>query len=170
MEELGARGSQDLMGKGLLFRRGSCCGECVFLKTKVSMKKIYPRASQIIVRRDFLLLLGFCSGVNWGKDWLGHPWMAEEWINSFSCFLGQTPRCRGVLGQQQQQLWCSSQIPGVDPRVLPRTGIVHVPWSHCVFSCAKQCPDIIVPFCHLRSFGRCIFLFFPVLYILLNII
>lgn len=54
MEELGAGGSlQDLMEKGPLFRRGSHCGECMFLTTELSVKKIYPQALQIIVWKDF---------------------------------------------------------------------------------------------------------------------
>lgn len=78
MEELEARGSQDLMGKGPLFRRGSCCGECVFLKNKTQYEKIYPQASQIIVWKDFLLLPGFCSGVTEGKI----SWDIREWLRN----------------------------------------------------------------------------------------
>lgn len=37
------------------------------------------------------------------------------------CFLGQTPHCREVLGQQQ--LWCSSQISRVDPVSFPELGL-----------------------------------------------
>lgn len=147
------------MEKGPLFRRGSYCGECMFLKTKLSMEKSIPKPCKWF-GRIFLLLPGyhwFCSWVIKGKiSWDIHEGLRNE--KTLPCFLGQTPHCRGVLGQQQ--LWCSSQIPGVDPRVLPRTRIVHIPWSLCVFSCAKQCPDIIVLLCQLRSFGRCVFLFF----------
>lgn len=70
MEELGARGSlQDLMEKGPLFRRGFYCGECIFLKTKLSMEKSIPKSCKSF-GRIFLLLPGyhwFCSWVIKGK-------------------------------------------------------------------------------------------------------
>lgn len=169
MEELGAGGSlQDPMEKGPLFRRGSHCGEWMFLTTELSVKKSAPKPCKSVFGRIFLLLPGhhgFCSGVTEGKI----SWDISEWLRNektlFSVSLGKLLVAGAFLGSS------SSSSFSAHPLVLPPE-----PWggSLCpsqdwdcscsrITLCVQLCqtlPWIIIPSCQLSSFGRCVFLFF----------
>lgn len=123
-------------GKGALVRRRSCCVECMFLITELSMKKSIPKPCKSLEGFSCCCLDTIGSAPEELRETLvgtaRNTWGMKKLFSLFPWANSSLQVGSGAAAALVLIPWLCTQIPGVDPRVLPRTGSVPVPWSHPV--------------------------------------